>query len=102
VTLKVIDGGPACWLVARELFVRRDGCGSDFNVANIFASRFTLDVSVLFLILRYRVEDSAGKPVVDASPSTCKEFTGRTSCGYSDHIQVNCNKVAGLDFSQRT
>ena len=27
------------------------------------------------------VENSAGKPVVDASYSTCKHFTGSTSCG---------------------
>eukprot|EP00823_Brevimastigomonas_motovehiculus_P006501 TRINITY_DN5390_c0_g1_i1.p1 TRINITY_DN5390_c0_g1~~TRINITY_DN5390_c0_g1_i1.p1 ORF type:complete len:196 (-),score=25.93 TRINITY_DN5390_c0_g1_i1:311-844(-) len=57
VDLKVIDGGPACW-----------------------------------------VEDAAGKAIVDASYSTCKHFTGGTSCGYGDHVKVTCNKISGLTF----
>mmetsp|Transcript_13263 Transcript_13263/g.19903 ORF Transcript_13263/g.19903 Transcript_13263/m.19903 type:complete len:188 (-) Transcript_13263:158-721(-) len=40
------------------------------------------------------VENSAGKPVVDASYSTCKHFTGSTSCGWSDHISVTCKKTS--------
>ena len=40
------------------------------------------------------VESSAGGPVVDASYSTCKHFTGSTSCGWSDHISVNCVKTS--------
>ena len=38
------------------------------------------------------VEDSAHKQVVDASYSTCKHFTGSTSCGWSDKISVTCTK----------
>ena len=38
------------------------------------------------------VESSAGGPVVDASYSACKFFTGSTSCGWSDHISVVCKK----------
>ena len=40
------------------------------------------------------VENSAGKPVIDASYSTCKHFTGSTSCGWSDHIPVTCKKTS--------
>ena len=40
------------------------------------------------------VEDNAGKQVVDASYSTCKHFTGSTSCGWSDHISVTCKKTS--------
>ena len=40
------------------------------------------------------VEDSAHKQVVDASPSTCKHFTGSTSCGWSDKIVVTCKKTS--------
>ena len=40
------------------------------------------------------VEDSAGKPVVDASYSTCNFFTGSTSCGYSDKILITCKKTS--------
>jgi len=39
------------------------------------------------------VENSAGGPVVDASYSACKHFTGSTSCGWSDHISVTCKKT---------
>jgi len=56
VNLKVIDGGPACW-----------------------------------------VEDKAGKPIIDASYSACKQFTGHTGCGYGDKILVNC-KVSQYTF----
>ena len=40
------------------------------------------------------VEDSAHKQVVDASYSTCKHFTGSTSCGWSDKITVTCKKTS--------
>ncbi len=41
------------------------------------------------------VEDSAHKQIVDASYSTCKHFTGSTSCGWSDKISVTCKKTSG-------
>jgi hypothetical protein len=40
------------------------------------------------------VEDSAHKQIVDASYSTCKHFTGSTSCGWSDKIVVTCKKTS--------
>jgi hypothetical protein len=40
------------------------------------------------------VEDSAHKQIVDASYSTCKHFTGSTSCGWSDKITVTCKKTS--------
>ena len=40
------------------------------------------------------VEGSAGKQVVDASYSTCKHFTGSTSCGWSDRVKVTCKKTS--------
>ncbi len=39
-------------------------------------------------------EDSAHKQIVDASYSTCKHFTGSTSCGWSDKITVVCKKTS--------
>ncbi len=53
VNLKVIDGGPDCY-----------------------------------------IEDYARKQVVDASFSTCKHFTGGTSCGWSDQFFVTCKKTS--------
>ena len=41
-----------------------------------------------------RIERAANMPIIDASYSTCKFFTGSTSCGYSDKIHVNCVKLA--------
>jgi hypothetical protein len=40
------------------------------------------------------VEDSAHKQIVDASYSTCKHFTGSTSCGWSDKFSVVCKKTS--------
>ena len=40
------------------------------------------------------VEDKAGKPIIDASHSVCKYFTGRSGCGWSDRISVKCPKVS--------
>ena len=40
------------------------------------------------------VENSAGGPVVDASFSTCKHFTGSTDCGWIDHVSVTCKKTS--------
>ena len=50
------------------------------------------------------VENNAGGPVVDASDSTCKHFTGRTSCGWSDHVSVTCKKTSfsALDVEEPT
>jgi len=35
------------------------------------------------------VENNAGGPVLDASPSVCQALTGSTSCGWSDHFSVS-------------
>jgi len=40
------------------------------------------------------VEYSGHKQIVDASYSTCKHFTGSTSCGWSDKILVTCRKTS--------
>ena len=40
------------------------------------------------------MEDSAKKQIVDASYSTCKHFTGSTSCGWSDKYSIVCKKTS--------
>ena len=40
------------------------------------------------------VEENAGMPIIDASYSTCKLFTGSTSCGWSDRISIHCTKLS--------
>jgi hypothetical protein len=69
--LKVIDGGPSCE-------VENDAGMNLFIYLHIFTYHFPIE----------------GKPVIDASYSTCKHFTGSTSCGWSDHIPVNCKKTS--------
>lgn len=44
------------------------------------------------------LEKKSGKPIIDASYSTCKLFTGSTSCGWSDKFAVTCVKVATPAF----
>lgn len=34
------------------------------------------------------------KPIIDASYSICRLFTGSNSCGWSDKFAVTCKKVA--------
>jgi hypothetical protein len=43
-----------------------------------------------------RIENLANMPIIDASYSTCKYFTGSTSCGYSDKIKIHCTKLSLL------
>lgn len=35
------------------------------------------------------MENDAGGPVLDASPEICRELTGGSSCGWSDHLSVH-------------
>lgn len=39
------------------------------------------------------VEEKVGRAIIDASYSTCKHFTGGSSCGWSDRISINCKKI---------
>ena len=40
------------------------------------------------------IEDSAGRQIVDCSFSACEHFTGSTSCGWSDRVEVTCKKTS--------
>jgi hypothetical protein len=44
------------------------------------------------------LEKKSGKPIIDASYSTCKLFSGSTSCGWSDKLAVTCKKIASPNF----
>lgn len=39
------------------------------------------------------VEDRAGRAIIDASYSTCRYFTGGSSCGWSDRVSINCKRT---------
>ncbi len=40
------------------------------------------------------VEESAGGPVIDASPQVCRDLFGSSSCGWSDHFVIEAVQVA--------
>ena len=42
------------------------------------------------------VEEKAGKPIIDASNSACEYFTGSKSCGWSDKVEIVCEKKSSL------
>lgn len=44
------------------------------------------------------LEKKSGKPIIDASDSACKLFTGTSSCGWSDKFAVTCKKIASPAF----
>jgi hypothetical protein len=43
------------------------------------------------------VEDNANFPVLDASFAVCEVFTGGSSCGWSDKIQITVTPVSDDD-----
>lgn len=47
------------------------------------------------------LERKSGKPIIDASYSTCKLFSGSNSCGWSDRLAVTCKKIAGPAYYQK-
>ena len=46
-------------------------------------------------------EIKSGKPIIDASYSTCKLFAGSNSCGWSDKIPMTCKKIAGPAYHRQ-
>merc|ERR1712194_248490 len=70
---------------------KRFGCGS---IVRCCQGSDCLNLKVIDGGPGCSVEDSAGKQIVDASYSTCKHFTGSTSCGWSDRITVTCTKTS--------
>jgi hypothetical protein len=45
------------------------------------------------------LEKKSGKPIIDASYSACKFFTGQNSCGWSDKFSVTCKKISSASMS---
>ncbi len=70
---------------------KRFGCGS---VVSCCQGKNCVNLKVIDGGPGCSVEDRAGKQIVDASFSTCKHFTGSTSCGWSDRVKVTCKKTS--------
>lgn len=65
---------------------QRFGCGASLNVC---LGGTCVKLRVTDYGPSCFVENDAGGPVLDASPSVCKSLTGHDSCGWSDHFSVH-------------
>jgi hypothetical protein len=76
---------------------QRFGCGSVISCTN---SGKSINLEVIDYGPDCTLEKKSGKPIIDASYSACKLFTGSTSCGWSDKIPVTCKKIAAPEHKQ--
>jgi hypothetical protein len=80
--------GNCNWYYAADS--QRFKCGSTINCAR---SGKNANLEVIDYGPNCDLEKKSGKPIIDASYSLCKLFTGSTSCGWSDKFSVTCVKV---------
>lgn len=85
--------GDCNWSYAADS--QRFKCGATLNCAR---SGKAINMEVIDYGPNCDLEKKSGKPIIDASYSACKLFTGSTSCGWSDKIAVTCKKVASPSF----
>lgn len=70
---------------------QRFGCGS---VISCTRSGKSINLEVIDYGPDCELEKKSGKPIIDASYSACKLFTGSNSCGWSDRLAVTCKKIS--------
>lgn len=92
--------GPSCgdcnWYYAADK--QRFGCGSTINCC---AGSKCVNLKVIDAGPSCSVEDNAGRPVIDASPLTCRTLSGMSGCGWSDHVSITCKRVASAEENVR-
>lgn len=76
---------------------QRFGCGA---VISCTRNGKSVNLEVIDYGPDCTLEKKSGKPIIDASYSACKLFTGSTSCGWSDKIAVECKKIASPQNKQ--
>lgn len=81
--------GNCTWAYAADS--QRFGCGS---VLNCVRSGKSMNLAVIDYGPACVLEQKSGKPIIDASISTCTFFTGGKSCGWSDKFAVTCKKIS--------
>ena len=84
-----ISCGNCTWYYAADS--QRFGCKSTINCNR---SGKSANLEVIDYGPNCDLERKSGKPIIDASYSTCRLFTGSNSCGWSDRLAVTCKKVA--------
>ena len=81
--------GNCTWYYAADS--QRFKCGSKISCAR---STHNVNLEVIDYGPDCELERKSGKPIIDASYSTCKLFTGSNSCGWSDKFSVICKKIS--------
>jgi hypothetical protein len=89
-----ISCGNCSWPYAADS--QRFGCKSTINCKK---GQQSINLEVIDYGPNCDLERKSGKPIIDASYTTCKLFTGSTSCGWSDKIAVTCVKVASPAYA---
>lgn len=85
-----ISCGNCTWWYAADS--QRFGCKSTINCQR--SGKTAVNLEVIDYGPNCDLERKSGKPIIDASYSTCSHFTGSTSCGWSDKFAITCKKVA--------
>lgn len=75
---------------------QRFGCGA---VINCVRNGKAMNLEVIDEGPACSLEKKIGKPIIDASNSACKYFTGGSSCGYTDKFAVTCKKISSIHTS---
>lgn len=88
-----ITCGNCTWPYAADS--QRFGCKSTLNCQKNGKS---INLEVIDYGPACDLEKKSGKPIIDASYSTCHLFTGSNSCGWSDKFSVTCKKVASSNY----
>lgn len=88
-----ITCGNCTWPYAADS--QRFGCKSTLNCQK---SGKSINMEVIDYGPNCDLEKKSGKPIIDASFSTCHLFTGSNSCGWSDKVAVTCKKVASPSY----
>ncbi|KAH3757103.1 hypothetical protein Pelo_11131 [Pelomyxa schiedti] len=84
--------GNCSW--AYSTSAKRFGCNASLKCCSATSSTMCTTLKVIDSGPACWVEDDANMPIIDASYSTCKYFTGSTSCGYSDEVKIKCSTVS--------
>eukprot|EP01132_Coremiostelium_polycephalum_P005960 gene5960-7423_t len=73
---------------------QRFGCGKYLNVCR---GSKCIKARVIDAGPAMWVEQNAGRAIIDASPTMCKELFGANSCGWSDHFAITAVVASALD-----
>ncbi|EGC36596.1 hypothetical protein DICPUDRAFT_77771 [Dictyostelium purpureum] len=74
---------------------QRFGCGKYLTICT--DSRKCVKAKVIDSGPAWWVEQKANRPIIDASPSACRDLFGHKSCGWSDHLSITATIARAND-----